>query len=169
MLTLAQLAVLVDAPPKWVLNAIGILGGSPRYSIPFARRLAITRALHQELAIPLQFAHALAARSLAADETTPTVRLAPDAAGAIELRVDVARLHAAFAMRQALLKTTIKARHRGRPSKRRKDLIARAREWGLDISLLRANLRLTPAERLRQLDGMAAFARDVRRVTPRSG
>jgi hypothetical protein len=46
----------------------------------------------------------------------------------------------------------------------RKDPVTIAREYGTDISLLQANLRRTPAERLRQLDAMLNFVRRARRV-----
>lgn len=36
------------------------------------------------------------------------------------------------------------------------DVIARAEEFGVDISLLRSNLRLTPTERLLRLQGTVA-------------
>jgi hypothetical protein len=38
-----------------------------------------------------------------------------------------------------------------------------AEEYGLDLSLLAANLKRTPAQRLRQLDAMADFRRRARR------
>lgn len=44
------------------------------------------------------------------------------------------------------------------------DPLKAAREYGLDLSLLQANLRRTPAERLRQLDAMLSFVHRVRRV-----
>lgn len=47
-----------------------------------------------------------------------------------------------------------------------RDPIRVAAEHGLDLSLLRANLRRTPAERLRQLDGMMEFVRAMRRARP---
>jgi len=43
------------------------------------------------------------------------------------------------------------------------DPLAAAREYGMDITLLQSNLQLTPAQRLRQLDGLLDFVRRVRR------
>lgn len=167
--TLSDFATLVDAPPKWVLNTMDALGCRPRYSLALARQLAVTRALHVELHLPLVPAHRLAARALStAAASDGTVSLAVTQGGSTRVSVDVARLNAAFAMRQALLRTMHAPLQRGRPPMRRKDSIAHATEWGIDISLLRANLALTPAQRLRQLDSMAAFARDVRRSSSSS-
>lgn len=44
------------------------------------------------------------------------------------------------------------------------DPLKAAREYGVDLSLLQANLRRTPAERLRQLDAMLSFVHRIRRV-----
>ena len=45
-----------------------------------------------------------------------------------------------------------------------KDPVTIAREYGFDISLLQANLRLTPEERIRQLDAILSFISRMRRV-----
>jgi hypothetical protein len=44
------------------------------------------------------------------------------------------------------------------------DPLAAARTYGIDLTLLAANLRRSPEERIRQLDAMLDFARRVRRV-----
>ncbi len=43
---LAEFARLVNAPAKWVLNALAVLEPGARYSDALARRLAVTRAIH---------------------------------------------------------------------------------------------------------------------------
>ena len=43
------------------------------------------------------------------------------------------------------------------------DPIARAAEYGIDISLIRSNLQCTVTKRLNTLDANAAFVRGVRR------
>lgn len=163
--SLADVATLADAPPKWVLNTLAALGGPTRYSLPLARRLAVIRILQRELDLPLRRADDLAGRVLADGGEHPagpvTIPASPD--GVAQVTVNLPRLLAAVAMRQALLRTTLAPAQRGRPRARRGDPLARAADWGLDLSLLRDNLRRTPAERIRQLDGMASFARDVRR------
>ena len=41
---------------------------------------------------------------------------------------------------------------------------ARARDFGVDLSLTVSNLRLTPAERVRQLDEFRAVMKELRRA-----
>ena len=41
---------------------------------------------------------------------------------------------------------------------------ARARDFGVDLSLTVSNLRLTPAERVRQLDEFQAVMKELRRA-----
>jgi hypothetical protein len=45
-----------------------------------------------------------------------------------------------------------------------RDPVTVAREYGFDIGLLQANLRLTPEERIRQLDAILSFISRMRRV-----
>ncbi|MGH7516114.1 MAG: hypothetical protein ACREOC_01410 [Gemmatimonadales bacterium] len=61
------------------------------------------------------------------------------------------------------LRTMYAARRRGRPTMVRRDPIRAAEEYGFDLTLLAANPRRTPAERLRQLDAMADFRQRIRR------
>ncbi len=44
------------------------------------------------------------------------------------------------------------------------DALTAAREYGIDLTLLVANLRRTPEQRLRQLDAMLDFKNRVRRA-----
>ena len=53
------------------------------------------------------------------------------------------------------------------PLPTREAIIARLREleeWGVDLSLVRASLDMTPTERLQQNEGIVNFARSVRIV-----
>ena len=75
------------------------------------------------------------------------------------------RLMASFNVRLAELRESYAPMMRGRPRTRSVDALAVAADWGLDISLIRDNLRMSPSERLRQLDAMHAFASVVRRAT----
>lgn len=90
--------------------------------------------------------------------------LAGDANDLVALRVDVFRILAAVTARQARLATMYQAARRGRRPSRRRDPVRAAAEYGLDLSLLRENLRRTPEERLRQLDAMLRFRSKVRRA-----
>ena len=81
----------------------------------------------------------------------------------VAVTVDVYRILAAVSVGLSRLRTMYAPRRRGRPATLRRDPIRVAEEYGLDLSLLAANLRRTPAERLRQLDAMADFRRRARR------
>ena len=169
-MTLAEMAALVGAPPKWVLNTMAALERPLAYSMSSARQLAVTRVLQAELQMPLRRAHVMAKRALrvAAFQPGPVV-VSPTTHALATVAVDVPRILAGVAVRQSALATTQSSKQRGRPTSRTRDPQARAADWGLDLSLVRANLRRTPAERLRQLDGMAAFARTVRRAPTTEG
>jgi hypothetical protein len=174
MMSLATLAILVDAPPKWVLNTVAAVDPGARYSEALARRLLITRALHSAVRIPLVDSYALADQTLHAWRGEPgavTLRVHPT--DDVAVTVDVYRLLSALHVRQAMLGSsglvlTETRRPRGRPRTRAhsRDPIAAAEAWGLDLSLIRDNLRRTPHERLRQLDAMQTFASRARRRVP---
>jgi len=171
MLTLAELAFLTDAPPKWVLNTCAALGLDEPYSLGLAKHLYLTRRLHLGLAVPLPRAYELAVAALSAprcQQATP-VRLAAALGADICLEIDRERIESSFAIRRSALATTSAPRARGRPAARDRDPVAAAEAWGLDLSLLRANLRRTPCERLRQLDAMMGFRRRVRRTAVLTG
>jgi hypothetical protein len=161
--TLAEFALLVDAEPKWVLNARQVLGRAIRYTLPVAEQLAIARLLQGSLQIPLTASWELARRALAAGEEHGPTWLAITADETITLGIDVHRLRSAFHTRRSRLETTHVPRRVGRPARRPRSALRAAEEYGLDLSLLRANLHRSPAQRLRQLDGMVAFRKRVRR------
>ncbi len=165
-MTLAELAHLAGAEPKWVLNAFSALGReAPRhYTADLARRLAVTRSVHYATGMPISAAYALAARALRATRGARAVPVSTDDPDVV-LSIDVTRILSSVSVRESVLRTTFAPRKRGRPFGRRRNAIRAAREFGLDPSLLADNLALTPAERLRRLDAMARFRRHVRRET----
>lgn len=168
-MTLAEFALLVDAEPKWVLNARQVLGRAIRYTVPVAEQLAITHLLQRSLQVSLAVSWVLARRTLAASEkeTVPVpVRLAITADETITLSIDVHRLRSALNTRRSRVATMHAPRRAGRPARRTSSALRAAEEYGLDLSLLRANLNRSPAQRLRQLDGMVAFRKRVRRSGP---
>lgn len=161
-MSLAEVARLLDVAPKWVLNTCAALGIPRRYSLKLARRLAVTCAIHEGLGIELAQAFRMAEQGLRAYRggTAPvTIATGSDVA----LQIDIARILSTFNIRRSALATSFEPRQRGRRAKRRGPLEA-ATDWGLDLTLLADNRRKTPEQRVRQLDAMAAFARDVRRV-----
>ncbi|MBY0490289.1 MAG: hypothetical protein K2R93_10655 [Gemmatimonadaceae bacterium] len=174
MMSLATLAILVDAPPKWVLNTVAAVDPGARYSEALARRLLVTRALQAACRIPLVDSYTLANQALQAWRGEPgAVSLRVHPSDDVAVTVDVYRLLSALYVRQAMLASsgivhTEPRRPRGRPRTHThaRDAIAAAQAWGLDVSLIRENLRRTPGERLRQLDSMQAFASRVRRRAP---
>ena len=159
---LAEFALLVDADPKWVLNTRALLGRGVRYSIEVAERLALVRLLNRELGIPLPIAWRLAGKALAQSDADEVFEERSEG-GLVTLRIDVRGLRAVVATRRSQLATMHQPRRAGRKSKRARDPIERARQHGLDVTLLQANLNRTPRQRIRQLDGMAAFSKRVRR------
>ena len=48
--------------------------------------------------------------------------------------------------------------------RKRKSAVERAIEYGVDVSLLRQNLRMTPTQRLENFQRWLAFAEEVRRA-----
>jgi hypothetical protein len=164
-MTLSEFALLVGADPKWVLNASAALGEKFTYSAATARRLAVARALGDALHISLLHGDGLAVRALRGFHGKPTpVTIAPAHGADVVVTVDIYRLVAAFNTRLARLRTMYAPAQRGRRPSPRRDALHAATRRGLDLSLLAANLRRTPAERLRQLDAMVDFRMRVRRV-----
>lgn len=157
-MTLAEFSIVVDAPPKWVLNTRAILGLDSEYTVEAAEQLALVRALNRDFGIALPRAIDLAAKALR------PVDGASAPPGFANLVIDVVRLRVAIATRLSLLSTQHASRRAGRKPRRAAPLSA-AKRHGVDVTLLRANLALSPAARLRQLDAMVSFRTRVRRVT----
>lgn len=163
---LAELACLVDAPAKWVLNALAVLEPGARYSDALARRLAVTRAIHLACGTPLVEAFTVAQCALRTwDGGERPLTLHANDTDDVALTLDMYRLMSSFHVRRSLLLASDSPPARGRPRTRIGDPLVRAQDWGLDLSLIRDNLRKTPAERLRQLDAMEAFRSRTRRAT----
>lgn len=160
-MTLAEFALLVDAEPKWVLNAIQVLGRPLPYTMPMAQQLALTRRLQRALQTTLAVAWDLAVMALAHGADPVRLPATPDSLVIVE--IDMARVHSEFNVRRSFVETMHTPRRAGRPRKRRVTATRAAEQQGLDLSLLKANLDRSPAQRLRQLDGMVAFRQRVRR------
>lgn len=153
---LAEFSIVVDAPPKWVLNTRALLRDKSAYSAEAAERLALIRELNRDFGIELRQARAIADEALAAPRDS-VVR-----AGVVRILVDIPRLRSAITTRLSQLRIHHARRRAGRKP-RRIAAITAAKRYGLDITLLQANLMRTPTERLRQLDGMMAFSAAVKR------
>lgn len=163
---LSRFAVMVPATPKWIQNAAAGLGLKLRYTPEEARRLGLARLLHEELGVKLSQAWAAAGRALDRGRGEVTARVTPD--GAARLAIDMDRYLSDFAGRLSLARTHYEPRRRGRPARRpARSAVARAREYGLDITLLEWSLRLSPAGRLRRLNEHREFVRALRAASPR--
>lgn len=165
-MVLAEFARLLDASPKWVLNTMQALPQKPRYSETIAQRMIVARAIHGGFGTPLPVAMALAQRALREwDGTTTPLSLRPHVTDHVAMTIDMYRLMSSFNVRLAELRESHAPMVRGRPKTRSVDPLVVAADWGLDLSLIRDNLRKSPSERLRQLDAMHRFASGVRRVS----
>ena len=159
-MTLAEFALLVDARPKWVLNTRAILGSGVRYTVAVAERLALARVLNRDLSIPLPRVWELAGEALASGGKSFEFTAGD---GTATLAIDLNRLRAAVATRRSLFAEMPARRRVGRKPKRAANPLVAARNYGLDVTLLQANLARHPSVRLRQLDDMAAFRSRVHR------
>ena len=165
-MTLTQFAHLVGVDAKWVLNAAAALGLRRPYSLELAREMTMARVIHDDLGVPIGRAMAFsrdALRQFNGERSPVSVTTGRD--GDVALTVDVYRALASLYVRLANVRTSYEQRARGRPVTRHRDPIEHAREWGIDVSLLQHNLALTQEQRIRQLDSMAAFSRDVQRLS----
>ena len=164
MMPLAAFARLLGMSPKWVLNVMRALSLTPPYTLELARRLAVTRAVHESAGMPLLAAYPVAGRALDGwngEETCVIQSLTDD----ISLTIDVYRLLVSLNTRLAAVRESYAPMVRGRPQVKRMNALDAATAWGLDLTLLRDNAARTPCERLRQLDAMLAFAKNVQRGT----
>jgi hypothetical protein len=164
-MTLSAFARLLGAPPKWVINTMRALALAPRYTLPLARRLTIARAVHEGAGMPLLAAYAMAGRALRTwSGGTACVTLYTTASDDVALTLDVYRLLASLNVRLAEVRESYAPMVRGRPRASHVSALDAATAWGLDLSLVRDNLRKTPLTRLRQLDAMWAFSKNVTRT-----
>ncbi len=163
-MTLAQFAVAIGAQPKWVQNAFAVLDLQPTYSEERARRLALARMLKESHGIPLKRSWAVAGNTLAHPDDAAAWRYASPS-GSAELVIDRERFLSWFTAALSRARVWYAERRRGRPRRRRRG-VAGARDYGVDIGLLEASLRRTPAERLRRLDEDVAFFRSLQVVEP---
>jgi hypothetical protein len=162
-MTLGEFSFLLGVDPKWLQNVASVLGSPLRYDLRTARRLAVARALSDATGMHIPRAYAVAADVLKRHDGS--VRPVPllGAEGTVVVAVDVYRILAVVNTGLSRLRTHYAPRQRGRPPAA-VDPIDAAIAYGLDTTLLEANLRRSPAQRLRQLDAMFDFRRRARRA-----
>ena len=162
-MTLGQYAVIVGSTPRWVQNARAVIGLRGPYTEQGARRLGLAREMHEATALPLRRTWRLAQDALA---VWPGQRewVYEGRESSVRIVVDLTRYLSNYAARLSLARTRYAERRRGRRPRRPRDLVAAARAYGVDISLLVENLKRSPEERLRSLDEAYAFSRNARVV-----
>lgn len=165
-MVLAEFARLLDTSPKWVLNTMHSLSLRLRYGETLAMQLIVMNAIHDGFGTPMPRAFALAQLALRQwDGSTTPLFLRSGVHDDVALTIDMYRLICSYQMRLATLRESYAPLVRGRPKTRKVDALAVAADWGLDLSLIRDNLRKSPLERIRQLDAMHRYATGVRRVS----
>jgi hypothetical protein len=152
-MTLGRFAVAVGASPRWVLNALTRLRVPRRYDEPLARRLALAKTLQGSAGFTLPRAWETAKRILReADYFKVWEYESGD--GLVTVRIDLPRFFTNYQVRLAVAQSSHAApKRRGRASSRRGSAIERARAYGIDVTLLDANLAEPTDTRLRRLDG----------------
>lgn len=159
---LAQFALAVGADSKWVLNACRLLDREVAYDVADARRLGLVREIQASFGTPLDDADAMAARALEQGDEVAVACATPT--GVLALVVDLPRYLSDFAGRLSRARGYTPKR-RGRPSRPSSgSAVERARRYGIDISLLRTQLRRSPEARLQGLDTHRAFVLDLLRA-----
>jgi len=164
-MTLGRFAYALGVPTKWVQNAWAVLELEPVYREAELWRLALTRLLEEILGVPLKKAHAMAGdvelrMSHRAEGGAGQCPLVDD--DTLNVSIDWPRFAGAVLVALSRARTQYQERRRGRPPKERLHGIAAARAHGVDVGLLRASLRRSPAERLRALDEDLAFVQRLR-------
>jgi enoyl-CoA hydratase/carnithine racemase len=157
--------VAAAADLKWLTNSASLLRRALRYTPAQAKWWGLVRLLVEELGLSLKAAADIATTALSATHSSSSaLRASVDRSGSAALVVDLPRYQSIFLgnLSRALVHET--PRRRGRVKQTAtKDAVRAARDYGIDISLVRSALQRTPAERLALLEANAAFVRAMRR------
>lgn len=155
-MTLGAFSRAVGASPRWVQNAFQALDLKPAYTELLARQLALARLLKETCGLPLRRGFPLATDAL---REWPSSRIweVTEPMRATGIVVDLEQFLTDFAARLSLARCWYAEKRRGRPRKTRRRGLALASWYGVDSTLLRENLKRTPAERLDRLEQAATF------------
>lgn len=170
-MTRAQFAAAVRADEKWVENAARLLSRRFRYTREEAVWLGLVRVLTHDLGLPLNRSVSVADEALGLGARVGTVTMDQGDSGVAGVSIDMGRYMSVAAISYSTAMTHGGERRRGRPRAARRGKAAalrRAADYGVDLDLLRAGLRMSPGERLEQLDENARFVADLEPV-PRPG
>lgn len=183
-MTRHQFSLAVNADEKWVENAGRLLGRRLSYTHREAQWLGLVRVLNHETGLTLARSAKLATEALRSSPWTRDVRLGDDASGSASIAIDLARYHSMHNAAMSAALTLAGPRKKGRPSAASSsgrsvtsrvrerparettwDVLARAKDYGVDLDALRESLRDSPAKRLQQLEENARFVGAVRNAT----
>ena len=125
----------------------------------------MVRMLNHELGLPLEAAARAADAVLKPGVAPNRIRIAATSDGSASLQVDLERFLSTANAALAAALAFVQPKRRGRPqlSALSPDPLADAERSGIDLSLLRSQLRRTRAERLEQLSADREFAKEIRR------
>ena len=164
-MTAHQFAIAARADAKWILNSSALLGRRVRHTPADSRWWGLVRLLTESLALPLQVAAEAATRSIGTRSEGVRIIVMADPSQSASLLIDLPRYESIFLgnLSRALVQET--PRRRGRPShvRRGASAIDSARRYGVDLGLVQAALKRTPAERLGMLEANARFIRGMRK------
>jgi hypothetical protein len=164
-MTAHQFAIAARADVKWILNSSALLGRRVRHTPADSRWWGLVRLLTENLALPLQAAADAATRSLGT-RSEAVITVIADPSHSASLLIDLSRYESIFLgnLSRALVQET--PRRRGRPVRPRGGAasIDAALRYGVDLGLVRAALRRTPAKRLEMLEANAGFIRGMRKT-----
>jgi hypothetical protein len=166
-MTARQTAVAAGADLKWIVNSAALLGRRLRYDRQQAKWWGLVWLLTEELGLSLKSAAGASTIALSGGSSSTQVTAGADPSGSASLIIDLARYDSVFLANLSRALITETPRRLGRPPRRglKGDALTTARQYGVDLGLIRSALRRTPAERLALLEKNAAFVRDMRRRT----
>lgn len=184
-MTRDQFSRSVKADEKWVENTARLLGLSLAYSQKEARWTGLVRVLSHELGLTLARSAKLATEALRHPPSAREVRLGASESNTAAIVLDLARYHSAYNAAVSAALVLAGPRKRGRPPAatshgRRSpsvlvrergvrettwDILARAKNYGVDLDSLRAGRTDSPAKRLDRLEENAVSVKVLRGAT----
>ncbi|MGI8402724.1 MAG: hypothetical protein ACR2NS_14150 [Gemmatimonadaceae bacterium] len=162
-MTAHQTAVAAAADLKWLTNSAALLRRPLRYEAGQAKWWGLVRVLVDALGLALTTAATIATSVLGELTSGTPMREAHITAGLASIVIDLPRYESIFLgnLSRALVLET--PRRRGRTGASKGGVEA-AREYGIDIGLLKSALERSPADRLATLDANAELSRGMRRA-----
>jgi hypothetical protein len=164
-MTRSQFAIAVMADEKWVENAPRLLGRRLAYTENEARWYALVRLFNQDIGVTLSRAALLADEALTYPAEARTIILGKTTVADAGISIDRALFESSFGASLSVALDMGGPKRRGRMSRQsngRNAVIRRALQYGVDIGLLQAGLKLSVRERLKAADENAEFVTALR-------